>query len=63
MRMSGQFDALSALPQCKVPLVPIGQALGGPRIRSGRGGEESSLCRCWKSIPGLLARNLLIVLT
>jgi hypothetical protein len=55
MDVSGQFLVPAALPPWKEPLVPIWyRRLGGPRSRSGRGGEEKDS----KPLPGLEPSDL-----
>jgi hypothetical protein len=39
--MSGQLHAPAALPQVKIPRYQLDR-MGGPQIRSGRGGEEKN---------------------
>jgi hypothetical protein len=38
--MSGQLHGPAALPPGKDPWYSLDRGLGGPQIRSGRGGEE-----------------------
>jgi hypothetical protein len=49
MEVSGQLHATAALPQGKSCWYPLDRRLGGPRSRSGRGGEEKNS----QSLPGL----------
>jgi hypothetical protein len=49
----GQLHAPAVLPPGKEPLVSIGRGLGGPRSRSGRGGEEKNS----QPPPGIETQN------
>jgi hypothetical protein len=51
MEMSGHIYAPAALPQGKSCRYPLERRLGGPQIRSGRGGEEKNS----QPLPGLEA--------
>jgi len=42
MEVSGQLHTPAALPPRKSPWYPLDRRLGGPQIRSGRGGEDTS---------------------
>jgi hypothetical protein len=63
MKLSGQLHDPAALLPGKSPRYPLGRKLGGPHSRSGRDGEEKSLCPCQESNPGRPARNLATILT
>jgi hypothetical protein len=49
MEVSGQLHASAALSQGKSPSYPLDRRLGGPRSRSGHGGEEKNS----QPLPGL----------
>jgi hypothetical protein len=42
MEVSGKLHAPATLPPGKDPMVPLDRRLCGPKIRSGRGGEEKN---------------------
>jgi hypothetical protein len=49
-------------PQGKRPRYPLDRGLGGPRNRSGRGGEDKEIA-CWETNHELPARVLVPILT
>jgi hypothetical protein len=53
MEVSGQLHAPAALHPGKGPLILMDRRLGGPQIRSGRGGEEKKT----QSLSGLEPQN------
>jgi hypothetical protein len=58
MGASGQLHIPAALPPGKSPCYPLDRRLGGPQIRSGRGGEEKNS----KPPPGIEVKILLVLL-
>jgi hypothetical protein len=53
MEVSGQLHAPAALPPGKEPQFPLDRRLGGPKSRSGRGGEEKNS----QPQPGIEPKN------